>query len=305
MKRKTFSVLFTLTLAISLLMLASPSVLAALPLWTWEINAAAEPLEILINGSSDQEQVFHVGDELNLEGYVKAYAIIEGPGSLDVELWRQFSVVGPSGPAYTDDPIWDWVFGVGYLEVEGFDESISLTYELAAIGEHTIFLTSDVYVSGENDDVWFDDWDGADTQLTFTVVPNKTADLITDGGDNPTDVGDLKITYDAEEFNVEYIIDAPWEIVETHVYIGDVAPVKSNPGKFPYEAGDIVYDVELEESVYIAAYAEIRIQTGLDEFGNPVYVYEGVWAQTGTDYEIGKGANWATYFEYPIPVPES
>ena len=100
---------------------------------------------------------------------------------------------------------------------------------------------------------------------------------------------------------MEYFIDAPWEIVKTHVYIGNVAPDKSAPGRFPYEAGEIEFTPS-GGSVYIAAHAEIRIDTGqVDEFDNRIYVYESVWAQTGTDFAIGKGANWATYFEYEIP----
>ena len=128
--------------------------------------------------------------------------------------------------------------------------------------------------------------------------PIATANLITDGGDNPTDIGDLTVTYASGVFTVAYSIDSPWEIVETHVYIGSTAPAKSAPGRFPYVAGDIPFAGT--GTVYMAAHAEVRRQTGVDEFLNPIYMYETVWAQTGVDHPIGKGKNWATYFEFTL-----
>jgi hypothetical protein len=136
------------------------------------------------------------------------------------------------------------------------------------------------------------------------LAADLTANLITDGGDNPTDIGDLSVTYDSVSgnFTAAYNIDSPWEIVETHVYIGSQPPAKSSPGRFPYMAGDIPFDVTGLTKVYIAAHAEVRMDTGLlDDLGNPIYAYESVWAQTGTDFAIGKGANWATYFEFTLP----
>ena len=133
----------------------------------------------------------------------------------------------------------------------------------------------------------------------LAAVP--TANLITDGGDNPTDIGNLTVTYASGEFTVEYSIDSPWEIVETHVYIGSQPPAKSSPGKFQYVAGVIPFATS-GDTAYIAAHAEVRMDTGeVDEFDNAIYAYETVWAQTGTDVRIGKGANWATYFEFPLP----
>ena len=133
----------------------------------------------------------------------------------------------------------------------------------------------------------------------LAAVP--TANLITDGGDNPTDIGNLTVTYASGEFTVEYSIDSPWEIVETHVYIGSQPPAKSSPGRFQYVAGVIPFATS-GDTAYIAAHAEVRMDTGeVDEFDNAIYAYETVWAQTGTDVRIGKGANWATYFEFPLP----
>ncbi len=290
MKGKIFGVLFASLLAISLLLAAAPGVLANGG-YDYLVKAEVEPLVITINGNSAAGQVFNVGDTLYLEGYVQAIAGIYGPGEVDADIWRQFSVNGPSGLLYTDERIWEWS-EEGFAEVSGFAANISLTYVLNAAGTHTINLSSDATVGAYE----FYQGDNAHIQLTFTVVLGKTADLITDGGDNPTDVGDLKVTHDAGVFNVEYILDTPWEIVDTHVYIGTNPPSKSSPGKFPYTAG--VIDFGSPPPVYIAAHAKIRMQTGVDENGNPVYAYAGVWAQTGEDISIGKGANWATCFEY-------
>jgi len=289
-KRKIFGVLFASLLAISLLVAAAPSILANGG-YDYIVKAEVEPLVITINGNPAAGQVFNVGDTVYLEGYVQAIAGIYGPGEVDADIWRQFSVNGPSGLLYTDERITEWG-EEGFAQVSGFATNISLTYVLNATGTHIINLTSDATVEAYE----FSEWDNSHTQLTFTVVLGKTADLITDGGDNPTDVGDLKVTHDAGVFNVEYILDAPWEIVDTHVYIGTNPPSKSSPGKFPYTTGDI--DFGSAPPVYIAAHATIRMQTGVDKHGNPVYSYAGVWAQTGDDTPIGRGANWATYFEY-------
>jgi uncharacterized membrane protein len=127
------------------------------------------------------------------------------------------------------------------------------------------------------------------------------AELIIDGGENPTNVGDLNVTYDNGVFNVEYLLNAPWEIVETHVYIGDALPRKIAPGKFPYQEGGIEFNPD-GDSVYIAAYADVRMPTGeSDEDGNPIFLHEGMWAQADTNIPIGKGDSWATCFEYELP----
>jgi hypothetical protein len=132
------------------------------------------------------------------------------------------------------------------------------------------------------------------------AVPRKVADLIVYGKKTTTDVGDLIISYNEGSFYIEYSPEAPWEIIKTSVYIGTSAPANSSPGRFPYQAGDIEFDSGSADSVYIAAYAEVRKQTGIDKKGKPVYVYEGAWAQTGTDYKIDKGAKFSTYFEYTL-----
>lgn len=136
-----------------------------------------------------------------------------------------------------------------------------------------------------------------------------TADLITDGGDvsTATDVGDLSVDYTSGNISVSFFIDpeTDWEIVETHVYVDTSAPTKHSPGKFPYVADESV-PVPDGTLIYIAAHAEIMRDTGeLDEYGEPIYEYETVWAQTGENdilfRDAGKGNKWASYFTYETP----
>jgi hypothetical protein len=149
--------------------------------------------------------------------------------------------------------------------------------------------------------------------LSFSIpvhAADATANLMTGGRNNPIDIGDLNITYIYDGFNVEYNIDSPWEIVDTHAYIGLTPPTKSFPAKFPFKAGYIPFYTGTATSVFIATYAEVRTQV-LNRFGNPrydrhgkpIYEYRTVWAQNGADTRIGKGVNKATYFEFVLPSP--
>lgn len=137
----------------------------------------------------------------------------------------------------------------------------------------------------------------------------ETADLITDGGDilTATDVGDLSVDYTSGNITVSYSIDTStgWEIIETHVYVDTTVPTKHSPGKFPYVEDEPV-EVPDGTLIYIAAHAEIMRDTGeVDEYGEPIYEYETVWAQTGDNDNLfrdtGKGNKWATYFTYTTP----
>lgn len=144
-----------------------------------------------------------------------------------------------------------------------------------------------------------------------------TTDLIADGRDTALDVGDLTvdadgtITFQIDEANTD------WRLEETHLYVGDGAPAKSAPGKFPYKHEDLggessvvytinlaAYDVDGDGIVYVAAHAGLIMQIGEDpETGDPIFDYESAWAQG--DEPIGKGKNWATCFSVVVPVVET
>ena len=125
--------------------------------------------------------------------------------------------------------------------------------------------------------------------------------------------GDLIVTYD--------ITDSGWELLETHLYVGKLAPKKSAPGRFPYGPEHVyilspgVYTIPLADfdgatTLYIAAHAEIGM---IDEFGDPVLdvpeigeqIEETAWATGEEGFEpIPPGKNWAMYFEFVLVVPE-
>jgi len=151
----------------------------------------------------------------------------------------------------------------------------------------------------------------------LAVTPD-TAQLIADGRGTALDVGNLTIELSGDNISIAYTIEettTEWRLEETHLYVGDEAPDKHSPGKFPYkneELGGVVsdsYNVALAEAdidgdgiVYVAAHAALVMQDGVDtETGEPVYSGESAWAQVGEDdMSIGKGKNWATCFEVDL-----
>jgi hypothetical protein len=149
-----------------------------------------------------------------------------------------------------------------------------------------------------------------------------TTDLIADGrGETPLDVGDLDVAADGTITFQIVETDPPhgWLLEETHLYVGDEAPAKSAPGRFPYkheELGGVVsdtYSVDLAAAdvdgdgiIFIAAHAGLIMLIGEDPDTGPIYADETAWAQG--DEPIGKGKNWATCFEVDLlqepQVPE-
>jgi hypothetical protein len=134
-----------------------------------------------------------------------------------------------------------------------------------------------------------------------------TLDLIIDGRDTAQDIGDVVVNYDGEgQFTVVYTIDDPtWTLVETHVYLGEAAPAKSAPGKFPYTAADtILLTPATGATVYVAAHAQLEMEIVDPETGEIIVIEETGWAQSAelSNIPIPPGKNWATYIEW-VPVP--
>jgi hypothetical protein len=125
------------------------------------------------------------------------------------------------------------------------------------------------------------------------------------------EVGTLTVAFDGTNLVVTYAmnpwnsVEEGWELLETHLYVGIDPPTKSAPGRFPYDAIDGVYEIDLEGftgTLYIAAQAEIGM---IDEYGDPVIdpdteeqIEETAWA-FGED-KIRPGKNWAMYFEFEV-----
>ena len=77
--------------------------------------------------------------------------------------------------------------------------------------------------------------------FAHTVDNPFTTDLIADGGDNPTVVGQVKVWNDSEYLYVKYVVDAPyWHLTDTHLAVatslGGIPQKNGNPppGQFPY-----------------------------------------------------------------------
>ena len=124
-------------------------------------------------------------------------------------------------------------------------------------------------------------------------------------------VGDLTVEVVGVNLVVTYTITDPeWELGDTHLYVGTVAPTKSAPGRFPYGPEHVyilspgVYVIPLADFggaaiLYIAAQAEIGM---IDEFDEPVLddydeqIEETTWAKG--DECIPPCKNWAMYFTF-------
>ena len=135
----------------------------------------------------------------------------------------------------------------------------------------------------------------------------SSAEVVTLFADQDLDVGTLTVEVVGTDLVVTYAITAPWVLGETHLYVGELVPKKSAPGRFPYgpdDAVDGVYIIPLADlgavagdTLVIAAQAEV---TNPDEI-DPVTELpreESVWAD-GT--QIRPNKNWAMYFTFEIP----
>lgn len=156
------------------------------------------------------------------------------------------------------------------------------------------------------------------TAIPALAVSPDTARLIADGRETALDVGALTIEINSENITATFAIDeasTEWRLDETHLYVGDGAPVKHSPGKFACkneqlggvssDSLDILIseaDTDGDGIVYIAAHAALVMQNGVDpDTGEPIYIYESAWAQVGeNDLPIGKGKNWATCVEVDL-----
>jgi hypothetical protein len=135
-----------------------------------------------------------------------------------------------------------------------------------------------------------------------------TTDIITDGRDTASDVGDFTVDFDG---TVTFQIDEAgtnWRLAETQLYVGDEPPLKSKPDKFPYKheglggiASDVynfdfsAADLNGDGIVYIAAHVTLIMQTGVNpKSKKPFIANETAWAQ-GDEF-TGKGKNWITFF---------
>jgi len=130
-------------------------------------------------------------------------------------------------------------------------------------------------------------------------------DLITVNRDGTQDIGDLNIATDG---TITFQIDEAstgWRLQETHLYVGDEAPARSRPARFPYKhvrlggvASDAYVvdfaaaDLNCDGVIYVAAQAELVRQIVVNpRIRRPILAHETAWAQG--DEPIGRSR--ATY----------
>ena len=135
----------------------------------------------------------------------------------------------------------------------------------------------------------------------------SSAEDVTLLADQTIDVGTLTVEVVGDNLVVTYAITPPWVLGETHLYVGELVPKKSAPGRFPYGPDDavdgvyiiplVVLGAEVGDILVIAAQAEV---TNPDEIDPDTELprEESVWAD-GT--QIRPNKNWAMYFTFEIP----
>jgi len=143
----------------------------------------------------------------------------------------------------------------------------------------------------------------------FAITSSAQPITVTLFADQTLPVGTLTVEVVGTDLVVTYDIDDPWELGETHLYVGDSVPAKSAPGRFPYgpdDAVDGVYiipladlDAEVGDILVIAAHAEVTNPDEIDPVTELPPREETAWADVT---QIRPGKNWATYFTFVVPA---
>ena len=141
----------------------------------------------------------------------------------------------------------------------------------------------------------------------FAITSSAQPVTVTLFADQTLPVGTLTVEVVGDNLEVTYEITVPWVLGETHLYVGELVPKKSAPGRFPYgpdDAVDGVYiiplavlDAEAGDILVIAAQAEV---TNPDEIDPDTELprEESVWADGD---KIRPNKNWAMYFTFIVP----
>lgn len=149
-----------------------------------------------------------------------------------------------------------------------------------------------------------------------------------DEAEDPVQIGYATITHDPVAGTTDVVITIDnmsydtWYVTEAHLYIDADAPAKAAPGKFDYhwcnnpltwgptEFGFYGIDDEIEDycvynNLYYAIHAALMIQTGVDDFGDPIYAYPTAWVlpEDGIGWYKHDGETrigWGMYFQWNI-----
>lgn len=140
------------------------------------------------------------------------------------------------------------------------------------------------------------------------LIEEVCVDLI---ADQNIDAGEVCVINDNETLDVTYTTSGDWEIIETHLAVGDdleeyedegwVTPNgQPRSGRFPYSddqdpTDEITYDgISLEgraDELVIAAHAVVEREI------NDEIQAEGAW---GDGEQFADRGGWAMYFEYEV-----
>ncbi len=153
--------------------------------------------------------------------------------------------------------------------------------------------------------------DGSTTPVTTSTVIGT----VTLWAGQNIDAGTVTVSSDGENLTVTYETKDGWELTETHLYAGLVAPTNSAPGQFPYKHEDLggvttdTYVIPLAgiaeglgcgDILYIAAHAALQKLVGYDpDTGEPIYQTETGW---GEGDPFGRG--WAMSFWVELPCDD-
>ena len=125
--------------------------------------------------------------------------------------------------------------------------------------------------------------------------------------------GWVTVSVKGDSLIVEYFTIDGWELMETHLYVGNGKPDKHSPGKFPYKHEDLggvtwdEYVIPLEDVISdedwgadvdlcFAAHGVVRKLIGYEEDGTPIYQEETAWGEGERITKKKKGGPWAMYF---------
>ncbi|MGA1796506.1 MAG: hypothetical protein ACMUIL_11675 [bacterium] len=111
------------------------------------------------------------------------------------------------------------------------------------------------------------------------------------------------LSEDGNTLTVVFTTQEGWELLETHLYVGNNEPDKSAPGRFPYKHDPVenpdtdTYEISLIESgisldgsIFFAAHAAMQFTNSDGEI-----VEETAWAYGKKIPD--RSRNWAMYFE--------
>lgn len=127
------------------------------------------------------------------------------------------------------------------------------------------------------------------------------------------DVGDVLVWDDGNTLYVEYVINSPWVMTQSHLHIatslvGIPQTKKGNPIPGQFEWGEYyappvdadTFNFDLSQEGWYGAELHIAAHAVVIDTSTCPYETETAWAD-GTDFP---GKNWATYFTYNTPCAE-